>query len=93
VHPERYAAVALRAEALRVARAPVGTRNDTLNRAAFALGRLVAAGLLDAGTVTHELSAAARWSGLDRAETARTVRSGLRAGRRQPMPVRRRRAA
>lgn len=85
VHPERYAAVALEAESGRVARAPVGTRNDTLNRAAFALGRLVGAGLLDAGTVTRELLAAARWAGLGRTETTRTIRSGLSAGRRQPL--------
>jgi hypothetical protein len=85
VHPDRYAAVALEAESGRVARARVGTRNDTLNRAAFALGRLVGAGLLDAGTVTRELLAAARWAGLGRTETTRTIRSGLTAGRRQPL--------
>jgi len=84
-HPDRYASVALAAEADRVARAPVGTRNDTLNRAAFALGRLVGAGLLDAALVADELTAAARWAGLGRAETTRTIRSGLHAGRRQPL--------
>jgi hypothetical protein len=84
VHPGRYAAVALEAETDRVARAAIGTRNDTLNRAAFALGRLVGAGLLDRATVTRELTAAAAWAGLGRAETARTIRSGLTAGHRQP---------
>jgi hypothetical protein len=88
-HPDRYAAVALAAEADRVARAPVGTRNDTLNRAAFALGRLVGAGLLDTATVTRELIAAGRWAGLGRAETTRTIRSGLGAGRRQPLETQR----
>lgn len=83
-HPDRYAAAALDAESDRVARAPVGTRNDTLNRAAFALGRLVGAGLLAAGDVARELEAAARHVGLGRAETRRTLRSGLTAGRRQP---------
>ena len=85
VHPDRYAAVALEAETDRVAHAVVGTRNDTLNRAAFALGRLVGAGLLDAATVTRELTAAAAWAGLGRAETVRTIRSGLGAGRRAPL--------
>jgi hypothetical protein len=85
VRPDRYAAVALEAEADRVARAPAGTRNDTLNRAAFALGRLVGAGLLDPALVTAELTAAALWSGLGRAETGRTIRSGLTAGRRSPI--------
>jgi hypothetical protein len=85
VHPDRYAAVALEAETDRVARAAVGTRNDTLNRAAFALGRLVGAGLLDQRTVTRELTAAAGWAGLGRVETARTIHSGLTAGCRQPI--------
>ena len=89
-HPDRYATVALTAEADRVARAPVGSRNDTLNRAAFALGRLVGAGLLDAQTVTAELTAAAAFAGLGRVETRRTIRSGLTAGRRQPTEVARR---
>lgn len=84
VHPDRYAAVALEAEADRVARAVVGTRNDTLNRAAFALGRLVGAGFLDAATVTRELMAAGAWCGLGRAETIRTIRSGLTAGQGSP---------
>jgi hypothetical protein len=84
-HPDRYASAALAAEAGRVARAPVGTRNDTLNRAAFALGRLVGGGLLDQGDVVRELDAAARFAGLGRAETRRTIRSGLTAGRRTPL--------
>ena len=92
-HPDRYASVALAAEAERVARAPVGTRNDTLNRAAFALGRLVGAGLLEPARVTEELAAAARWAGLGRTETIRTIRSGLSAGRRQPLDPGRRNVA
>jgi len=87
-HPDRYADAALAAAAIRVSSAVVGTRNDTLNRAAFALGRLVGAGLIDEGSVRRELAAAARHAGLGRAETLRTIRSGLTAGRRQPLPVR-----
>jgi hypothetical protein len=82
-HPDRYAEAALDAEAARVAHAPVGARNDTLNRAAFALGRLVGAGLLEERSVARELSAAARYAGLGRVETMRTIRSGLTAGRRR----------
>ncbi|BCJ52015.1 hypothetical protein Asp14428_34900 [Actinoplanes sp. NBRC 14428] len=85
LHPERYAAAALEAETDRVAHAVVGTRNDTLNRAAFALGRLVGAGLLDASAVARELTAAGAWAGLGRTETIRTIRSGLNAGRRSPL--------
>jgi Bifunctional DNA primase/polymerase, N-terminal len=84
-HPDRYSAAALDAEADRVAHAPVGTRNDTLNRAAFALGRLVAAGMLDAWTVRSELDRAARHAGLGRAEIRRTIRSGLTAGQTLPL--------
>jgi hypothetical protein len=86
-HPDRYAVAALTSEADRVARAPVGTRNDTLNRAAFALGRLVGAGLLDQATVFRELEDAAHFAGLTRAETRRTIRSGLTAGRRTPLAL------
>jgi bifunctional DNA primase/polymerase-like protein len=89
-HPDRYAAAALEAEVDRVARAHVGARNDTLNRAAFALGRLVGAGLLDVWLVTHELTEAAVYAGLGRAEIRRTIRSGLTAGRRQPLDTARR---
>ncbi|PRY27880.1 bifunctional DNA primase/polymerase-like protein [Pseudosporangium ferrugineum] len=91
LHPERYAAAALEAETDRVAHAVVGTRNDTLNRAAFALGRLVGAGLLDASAVGRELTAAGAWAGLGRTETIRTIRSGLNAGRRSPLPLESRR--
>lgn len=82
--PDRYAQAALDAESERVAVAPTGRRNDTLNRAAFALGRLVGAGLLDERTVLRELADSARHAGLGPTETARTIRSGLTAGRRQP---------
>jgi hypothetical protein len=89
-HPDRYAAVALRAEADRVARAAVGTRNDTLNRAAFALGQLVGAGMLDPWLAAQELTDAALHSGLGRVEIRRTIRSGLTAGRRRPWTATRR---
>ncbi len=84
-HPTRYARAALAAEADRVARAPVGTRNDTLNRAAFALGRFVGAGLLGLAETTRELEEAARFAGLGRAEIRGTLRSGLTAGRQVPL--------
>lgn len=83
-HPERYAQAVLTAETDRVARAPKGTRNDTLNRAAFALGRLAAAALLDPREAAQSLEAAAQFAGLGRAETRRTIRSGMSAGRRAP---------
>jgi hypothetical protein len=86
-HPAEYAAAALRAEESQVRTAPVGSRNNTLYHAARSLGRLVAAGIVDADEVTAVLTAAARAAGLSRAETARTIRSGLTAAhRRTPHP-------
>jgi len=86
---ERYARSALAREARAVATAPAGTCNHTLNRAAFNLGQLTAAGLLDPGevrTVLLEAAMAAPSSGhADRERKARaTIASGLRAGARTP---------
>jgi Bifunctional DNA primase/polymerase, N-terminal len=86
----RYGRAALQRETRRVAQAPRGQRNDTLNRAAFALGQLTAAGLLPAALVRAELFDAARRAGLDRDPGCgprgidRTIRSGLTAGARKP---------
>jgi Bifunctional DNA primase/polymerase, N-terminal len=85
-HPAEYAAAALRAEESNVRSAPVGSRNNTLYHAARSLGRLVAAGMLDGDEMTAVLTDAARAAGLGRAETARTIRSGLTAGRRHTDP-------
>lgn len=82
--PDRYARAALDAEVGRVRGAREGTRNDTLNRAAYNLGRLVAAGLLGARDVEQALTVAARAVGLGPVEAARTIHSGLTAGARRP---------
>lgn len=79
-----YARSALEREAARVESARVGTRNDTLNRAAYSLGTLVGSGVLDQATVEAELTRAALAAGLDARETAGTVRSGLTAGMARP---------
>jgi hypothetical protein len=79
-----YAEVALAEEVERVASAPEGTRNDTLNRAAFALGQLVAVGALDENEVFDALFDAALDAGLGKGETARTIDSGLTAGMANP---------
>jgi hypothetical protein len=79
-----YAMAALRAETERVAAARPGTRNVTLNRAAFSLGQLVAAGLIPPIPVITSLIDAARYAGLPEEEAVRTVRSGLAAGARKP---------
>lgn len=79
-----YAMAALRDETRMVATARPGTRNDTLNRAAFSLGRLVAAGLLPPLAVVTALASAAERAGLPAGEAQRTIRSGLKAGMRCP---------
>jgi hypothetical protein len=79
-----YAMAALRDETRLVAAARPGTRNDTLNRAAFSLGQLVAAGLLPPLAVASTLADAAERAGLPPDEARRTIRSGLAAGARCP---------
>ncbi|MFG2756773.1 bifunctional DNA primase/polymerase [Streptomyces wuyuanensis] len=99
VHPERpravlpwrtrplgtgYVAAAVRDELRAVAEAPSGTRNGTLNRAAFSLGTLIAPGRLNRRQVAAVLLDAARHSGLPEREAQAAIRSGLAAGERQP---------
>lgn len=84
VQGRAYAMAALRAETERVASARPGTRNDTLNRAAFSLGQLVTAGLLPPIPAITSLIDAARYAGLPEDEAVRTVRSGMAAGARKP---------
>jgi hypothetical protein len=79
-----YANAALRNEAENVASAPEGTRHDTLNRAAFNLGQLIAEGLLAAGDVAGTLAEAATAVGLKPTETRRIIRSGMDAGHLNP---------
>ncbi|MBR7836552.1 bifunctional DNA primase/polymerase [Actinospica durhamensis] len=79
-----YARSALEREVARVEAARVGTRNDTLNRAAYNLGTLIGVGLLDQTQVEAELTRASLAVGLDARETASTLRSGLTAGIARP---------
>jgi hypothetical protein len=82
-----YAQAALEQEAQRVVDAPEGTRNHTLNRAAFSLGQLVAGGALAEDDVVHTLRLAAEQAGLEGVETLRTIASGLRGGASAPRGV------
>ena len=65
-----------------------GTRHDTLNKAAFSLGQLVAAGLLPDLAVITSLADAARMSGLPERDIVRIIRAGMAAGARHPRPPR-----
>lgn len=71
-----YAEAALRSEAELVAGAPEGTRNHTLNKAWFNMGRHVGAGSIDAQTVRDTLADAARAAGLDETEIDLVLRDG-----------------
>jgi hypothetical protein len=80
----RYARTALDAECGQVALAPVGQRNDTLNRAAFNLGTLIGAGEIGAEAVAERLLEAARVAGLSAGESEATLASGLSKGMANP---------
>jgi hypothetical protein len=82
-----YAAAAIERETLDVALAPAGQRNERLNRAAFKLGQLVGAGLVDEATVTEALVAAGLSAGPGEGKIRSTVRRGLRAGMSEPRSV------
>jgi len=73
---DRCAAAALEGEAERVRTASVGTRNDTLNRAAFAVARFLP-GQLSAREAAATLLAAALAAGLDEREACRTIASAF----------------
>jgi hypothetical protein len=79
-----YVAAAVEGELRTVAEAQAGTRNETLNRAAFNLGTLCAVGRLDRAQLADVLHDAAQHAGLPEREAEAAIRSGLAAGERQP---------
>lgn len=83
----RYLRAAVNAELERVTGSAPDEHNRDLYRASVALGQLVAGGALDEADVTTWLTDAAAQVGQQPGETARTIRSGLRAGARRPRTV------
>jgi hypothetical protein len=83
---EKWALAALSAECAAVRTAPAGSRNHTLNRAAFKLGQLVGAGKLNRSEVALALFSAAAQLVADDGEPSvnRTIESGLAAGINSP---------
>lgn len=81
---ENYAQAALAREADRVRGTGEGGRNQALNDAAFSVGTLVGAGILDEGQARQELTEAAQQAGLDLSEIRDTLHSGLTAGKQKP---------
>lgn len=78
-----YLEAALIDEIAQLSRATEGHRNDALNKAAFSLGQLVSAGL-DEHRIANDLTNAARNIGLEDAEIAITIQSGLSSGKANP---------
>ncbi len=82
-----YALTAMQLELRAVCAAGNGTRNDTLNKAAFKLGTLVGGGHLDRAEVEAALRSAAESAGLEPKEIDATIRSGLDAGVQHPRHI------
>lgn len=80
----RYGKAALEDELTILANTGVGNRNHALNRAAFALGQLVAGGELDQGEVDSSLINVACQIGLTEREARRTIESGIASGSKEP---------
>jgi hypothetical protein len=81
-----WAVAAMMAEARNVRHAPSGSRNATLNRAAYKLGQLVAAGMLHRWDVESELQkASAALVDSDGVQSViKTIESGITAGMKSP---------
>jgi hypothetical protein len=75
---DKYIEVAFEREVAAVSSATEGSRNDTLNRSAFALARFVRDGSLSATAYVAELTAAALSTGLSEPEVRATLASALR---------------
>ena len=80
----RYALAALDSACIEVRAAPEGARNDTLNRQAFALGRLVGAGALSEGLAIAGLADAGQSAGLSAREAEDVARRGVADGACRP---------
>lgn len=79
---QRYAAAALRRAVERVVLAAEGTRNDRLNREAWAMARFAAEGSLDPREIAVAMTHAGRQAGLLPREIISTLTSALGAGAR-----------
>ena len=90
-YADAYIRAVLDGEAERVRTAEAGSRNSTLNLAAFLLGQLVGAGRVPEQEALHVLQGAAAVhvgvQGFTEREMRRTIQSGLTAGVRRPRYV------
>lgn len=81
---DSYTQKALQAECDAIVQAPEGTQNDTINKAAFNVGTLVAAGAVDEDEAREMLLAAARAGNHPERRAEGSVDSGLRGGKQHP---------
>ncbi|MFF3346103.1 hypothetical protein [Streptomyces sp. NPDC002779] len=81
---DSYTQKALQAECDRIVGAPDGDQNNTINRAAFNVGTLVAAGALGGDEAREMLLSAARAGNHPDDRARRSVDSGLRGGMQHP---------
>jgi len=88
-----FGRAALAGELEKLHSALAGERNNQLNRSAFKLGQLVAAGVLSRAAVEQALAAAGIAAGLSEYETKHTIRSGIEAGMKYPRSITIRRMA
>jgi RecA-family ATPase len=79
-----YGLAALVEEVDAISQAPKGTRNDQLNRSAFAIAQLVAGGELDEREAREAVDAAASMAGLKKDEARKTIASAWRSGAKSP---------
>ncbi|MDR1083907.1 MAG: DUF3987 domain-containing protein [Deltaproteobacteria bacterium] len=82
--PNSYGEKALDEECRRISSAGAGERNDTLNRAAFAIFQLVGGGAIEHGLAEERLRSAALTSGLTPKEIEATLRSAAKRGLTKP---------
>jgi len=83
----KYAEAALNKEVDILASTAPGSRNDQLNKSAFALGQFVGAGVLSRDEVVSALVLAAGDIGIPDAEMKKTIDSGLSSGMLKPRDI------
>jgi len=79
-----YCTAALNSECQAIATAPEGTRNAVLNTASFSIGQLVAGGGIAEHVAREVLTQAGNQAGLPANELAKTINSGIQAGKANP---------
>ena len=80
----KYGLSALSQEIINLSCQSQGSRNETLNACAYALGQLVAGGELDENHVVNALLSTAFTIGLTESEATKTLMSGLKSGKENP---------